>query len=195
MTSCDRLHDYALDELSGPDRTAFEQHLASCAECAMGLGALELTTAALRAVPDREIPQRIAFVSDKIFKPSPWSIRRFLNGGLGFASACVLAAALVFSAYHRTPANNQPANNQKDQLTRAEVTQQIDTAVTKAVAQVRDEDARTTEAALKAADERHAKEYRDLMVSMDENMSILEKRMNANMLFAANDAARFGARQ
>jgi len=41
-----------------------EQHLAACGDCALELDQLRLTTAALRTLPDREIPQRIAFVSD-----------------------------------------------------------------------------------------------------------------------------------
>ena len=43
---------------------------AACGDCALELDQLRLTTAALRTLPDREIPQRIAFVSDQVFEPS-----------------------------------------------------------------------------------------------------------------------------
>src|SRR5580704_16769879 len=91
------LRDYAFDEqLPQEERRVMEQHLATCADCALALDQLRLTTAALRTLPDHEIPQRIAFVSDRVFEPSLF--RRFWNAG--FASACVLALALVVSAWH-----------------------------------------------------------------------------------------------
>ncbi len=94
------LRDYAFDELSANERQAMDQHLAGCGDCALELGRLQLTTAALLTLPDREIPQRIAFVSDRVFEPS--AFRRFWNSGarLGFASACVLSLALIVSAWH-----------------------------------------------------------------------------------------------
>jgi hypothetical protein len=57
---------------------------------------------------DEEIPQRIAFVSDKIFEPSPWRrwLAAFWNSGarLGFASAAMLSASLVLFALKPAPA-------------------------------------------------------------------------------------------
>ena len=98
-TEAEALRDYAFDEMAAADRPSMEQHLATCADCAAELDQLRLTTAALRILPDREIPQRIAFVSDKVFHPSP--VARFFGGfwnsaaRLGFASPCVLAVALM----------------------------------------------------------------------------------------------------
>ena len=63
---------------------------------------LRVTQTALFSLRDEEIPQRIAFVSDKVFEPSPW--RRWLSAfwgssaRLGFASAAMLSTALVVSA-------------------------------------------------------------------------------------------------
>jgi len=56
---------------------------------------LEQTQAMLGFVQDEELPRRIAFVSDKVFEPSWW--QRFLASGpqLGFASAALLALAMV----------------------------------------------------------------------------------------------------
>ena len=105
MSTCDRaeaLRDYAFDELPAGERPEMEQHIAVCGDCAAELDQLRVTTAVLRVLPDREIPQRIAFVSDKVFEPSP--LARFFGGfwnsaaRLGFASACVLGAALIVSA-------------------------------------------------------------------------------------------------
>src|SRR5579862_872358 len=86
------LRDYAFGELPAERHPELERHLGICGECATELDRLRLTTAALRTLPDREMPQRIAFVSDKVFEPSP--VTRFFAGWwnsaarLGFASAC-----------------------------------------------------------------------------------------------------------
>src|SRR5580693_6873833 len=101
MSTCDKaelLRDYAFDEIPAAARPGFERHLAECASCAADLDQLRLTTAALRVVPDVEPPQRIAFVSDKVFAPS-----RFWNFApwLGFASTAVMAVALIVSSYRK----------------------------------------------------------------------------------------------
>ena len=149
MNTCERseaLRDYAFDELSGTERAAMERHIESCGACEADLRSIQLTTATLRAVPDREIPQRIAFVSDKLFEPSPWA--RFWRGffgsplQVGFASACLLAGAISFSAL-RKPMEIRTvvtASGAGITATSADVSAQIDTAVKKAVAQVHAED-------------------------------------------------------
>src|SRR5580698_1151122 len=126
-SSCARaeaLRDYAFDELSQDERRTMEQHLATCGACVTELDGLRLTASALRTLPDREIPQRSAFVSDRVFEPSAW--RRFWNSGarLGFASACVLAAALVVSVWLYRPAAEvhtvvQTASASPDQINTA----------------------------------------------------------------------------
>ena len=70
------LNDYFLQELSDPQQKQVEAHVKTCEPCSEELDRLRIMGAALRSVPDEEIPQRIAFVSDKIFEPSPW--RRWL---------------------------------------------------------------------------------------------------------------------
>jgi|HubBroStandDraft_5_1064220.scaffolds.fasta_scaffold446296_1 anti-sigma factor RsiW len=181
------LRDYAFDELPAGDRPAIERHLAECADCAQEFDQLRLTTAALRMLPDREIPQRIAFVSDKVFQPSP--LARFFGARLGFASACVLAAALVVFAYHR-PAPQQvavtaPVANNVD------VSKQIDEAVAKAVAQVRQEDAKMTQTALAAYDQKNRAQW----VALEESFSVLQKRVNTDTILASSTVPFSGAGQ
>src|SRR4051794_20769364 len=98
MSTCENLNavrDYALDELPAPERRAVERHLAACTACAAELHQLRLTTAALRMLPDQNIPQRIAFVSDKVWEPSRTA--RFFNviWKPGLIAASILAAALI----------------------------------------------------------------------------------------------------
>ncbi len=182
------LRDYAFGELPADRQPELEQHLGVCGECTLELDRLRLTTAALRALPDREIPQRIAFVSDKVFEPSP--VSRFFAGfwnsasRLGFASACVLGAALIVSAYHRPVEVRtvvQAANTSTD------VSQQVNDAVTKAVAQVKIEDAREIE----AVGHKYEQQYQERMASVAENFEMLQKRLGTSLI-AANDMRRNG---
>jgi hypothetical protein len=102
------LRDYFLQELANPQQRQVEAHVKTCAPCREELDRLRITEAALRSMADEEIPQRIAFVSDKIFEPSPWRrwLAAFWNSGarLGFASAAMLSASLVLFALKPAPA-------------------------------------------------------------------------------------------
>jgi anti-sigma factor RsiW len=142
------LRDYFLKELSPAEKAQLDSHLKICAGCREELDGLQMTQAALFSLRDEEIPQRIAFVSDKIFEPSP--LRRWLEGfwgstaRLGFASAALLACSILyFAATRPAPAPNRPAVIEKvtAEATKqgpspAEVQQQIQQAVAAAVAQV-----------------------------------------------------------
>jgi anti-sigma factor RsiW len=152
------LKDYFLRELPDPQQRQVEAHVKLCQPCREELDRLRATEAALLCVRDEEIPQRIAFVSDKIFEPSPW--RRWWvafwgsAARLGFASAAMLSAAIVIYALHPagqvggpvaaithvpgpTPQIVQPVSD-------AEIQSRIDAAVTKAVAQVESREAEKT---------------------------------------------------
>ena len=192
MESCKQLEavrDYAFEELNPADRSAVERHLPQCAECRMELDHLRLTTAALRVLPDVEIPQRIAFVSDKVFEASRWS-RWFTGARLGFASALLLAVALVAVVY-RQPAV-VPVTVAGGGPSAAAITRQIDDAVNRAVAQVREDDMRMTRAALEVSERKHSAEHRSLLLAVEENLTVLEKRYNT---LTSLSAAGFGGGQ
>ena len=200
MSTCSRaddLRDYAFDELAAPERRLMEEHLSGCGECEAELNELRLTTVALRALPDREIPQRIAFVSDKVFSPSP--VARFFQGfwssaaRLGFASACLVAGALVISAYHRPPAIDQKPAPSVD--VSAIVAKQVNAAVENAVARVRAEDAQLTKSALEASERKHEEEHRMLMVAMKDSLEVVQKRLGAYTMLASADVPRSGEGQ
>lgn len=203
MTTCDRmddLRDYAMGELAADARAAIERHIAGCGECAAELAALQLTTAALRAVPDREIPQRIGFVSDRIFEPSP--VSRWFSGfwnsaaRLGFAAACVLSVALVVTAYHRPASNGAGYRAVEASLSKADVDREVDQAVANAVAKVRKEDseinAKAMAAALAESDRKHEKQNQALLVAMEENLTVMQKRLSTFTMLASNDTGRPG---
>jgi anti-sigma factor RsiW len=141
------LKDYFLQELPSPQRVQVEAHVKNCLTCREELERLQLTGAALFSLRDEEIPQRIAFVSDQIFEPSP--LRRWLSGfwgstpRLGFASAAMLSASIIFFAATRpAPAPERTAVATVAAVTptqpevQRQVQQQIQQAVSKAVAEV-----------------------------------------------------------
>jgi anti-sigma factor RsiW len=125
------LRDYFLKELPDKERRQVEAHVRNCPSCREELDRLGLTQAALFTLRDEEIPQRVAFVSDPIFEPSPW--RRawagLWNSGprLGFVSAAMLSAALIVFSVTR-PLSPAPA------LSEVQIQARIDRAVARAVA-------------------------------------------------------------
>jgi anti-sigma factor RsiW len=144
------LKDYFLQELPSPQRVQVEAHVTRCLTCREELERLHLTGAALFTLRDEEIPQRIAFVSDQIFEPSP--LRRWLTGfwcstaRLAFASAAMLSVSIIFFAVTRpAPVPGLTAVPTMAAVTPSsqEVQTQIQQAVSKAVAEVEARQAET----------------------------------------------------
>jgi anti-sigma factor RsiW len=136
------LRDYFFDALASQERTAVRQHLSACTGCAAELDALRLTTVALRSMPEEELPRRIAFVSDKVFEPSPW--RRFwqsfwMSGArVGSAAVALLAIAIFVSAFRVPTPSKQVAVTPvaRESVTpNSEVDARIQKAVGEAVSQ------------------------------------------------------------
>jgi hypothetical protein len=168
-----------------------EAHVKTCQACAEELDRLRIMGAALRSVPDEEIPQRIAFVSDKIFEPSPWRRRlaAFWNSGarLGFAGAAMLSASLLVFAFRpapapvtiiRTVAGTAPASLPRTSAVKTvsedEIQRRIQAAVDKAV------DAKTAAMAKELDNAR-----RTLMVAAD-RYDYDQKRMRLREVSAMN---------
>ena len=147
------LRDYFVQELAAPEKSQVEAHVRTCAECRMELDRLSLTEAALFSLREEEIPQRIAFVSDKIFEPAPWrrAWNAFWSSGarLGFAGAAMLSAAILVSALTRpvpivqSPVLPAPAPVAQA-VSESEIQARIDAAVSKAVAAIETRQAEAT---------------------------------------------------
>jgi hypothetical protein len=145
------LRDYFLKELPNPQQREVEAHVKGCQVCREELDRLQCTQAALFSLRDEEMPQRIAFVSDKVFEPSPlrrwWAAFWGSSGRLGFASAAMLSAALLGSAWMRpAPVGRVPDPPKAtavvagaglvQPVSDAELQPRIDAAVAKAVSQI-----------------------------------------------------------
>src|SRR5207302_9097591 len=135
------LRDYFLQELPSAQSLQVETHVKTCDACREELHRLQATQSALFTLRDEAIPQRIGFVSDKIFEPSPaprWLAAFWGNTArLGFACAAMLSAALIYSASLRpTAPAPQPAavTTSSSTVTAAEIDARIHDAVVKAVA-------------------------------------------------------------
>ena len=167
------LRDYLLKELSEAERQQVEGHARGCAACREELERLRLTEAALFSLRDEEIPQRIAFVSDKIFEPSAW--RRGWDsfwgstGRLGFASAAMLSVALIVFSLARTAGSPAAPLTARvvapAPVSEPEIQQRIQAAVDQAVA---------------------ASEAR-LVKSFDQRVVEIQKRNEARLLLAADE--------
>jgi anti-sigma factor RsiW len=135
------LRDYCLKELPDPERKQVEAHIRTCGACRHEMERWRLTEAALASLREEEIPQRIAFVSDKIFEPAgwkrAWSALWGSSARLGFVSAAMISAALVVFAVSPKSAGQRPAPYGApgaEALTPQQVQMQIDRAVEKAMA-------------------------------------------------------------
>jgi anti-sigma factor RsiW len=145
------LRDYFLKELPDPQRREVDAHVKTCQGCRLEVERLRLMEGALLTLRDEEIPQRIAFVSDKIFEPSAvrrwWSAFWTTSAGLGWAAAAILAGMALRPARPMTPvtAGMTPAPAPVVQtVADADIQARVDAAVMKAVAQVEArQDART----------------------------------------------------
>jgi anti-sigma factor RsiW len=170
------LRDYLFEELTSAQEGEVRGHLKTCDPCTSELAALRSTHSSLLSVRDEEMPQRIGFVSDKVFEPSP--VRRWFAGlwtsaaQLGFVSAAMLSAAiLVHAVYPATqmvhkdaqPAVTQAQTNRQIQdaialqvkaQVAAQVKSQVEGAVAQAVAETEERAQRRTNTLLAAAEKR-----------------------------------------
>ena len=154
------LRDYFLKELTDPQQRQVEDHVTTCSSCFEEMEQLRLTEAALFSLRDEELPQRIAFVSDKIFEPSPvrrWWTAFWASGArLGFAGAAMLSAAILVSAMTRpAPAPERVIGERTvvQPVSDTEMKTRVDAAVAQAMAGV---------------EQRHAAETRQIKTDLED---------------------------
>jgi hypothetical protein len=187
---------YALGEPSGvPGEAA---HIESCEHCREELQRLRLMQTALLSLKEEEIPQRIAFVSDKVFEPRWWQRIWHSGPAMGFASAALLATAIfVHAATRPAPVVQATTVNtaQIEQQIRAEVNKRVDAAVTGAVGKVvADSQAREAKATqlLDAASKRFEMQRRSDIAMMEQSARYYENKVG--QLMVASNSNYGGAR-
>ena len=190
--SCDRidLKAYHWGEASPAEAAEAEKHTAACAACREELDRLSLTRKLLEAVPAEPMPQRIAFVSDKIFEPKWWQKWLRPNPAWGLASALMLLSAFGLNVLYRpTPLVVKHTNGVSMPEVRArmesEVAQRVDAAVKQAVA---DSEARQARL-LKATLERMELDHKAELLQVREELEVMGKRVNTIRVMSARAEA------
>lgn len=174
---------YFLGEVSRAEKAVVDDHLRACESCREELDRLKLTDTALRSLVEEDAPQRIAFVSDKVFEPR-WYQTIWRSGpAMGFASSALLAGAILAHGFSlRAPA--QPAaavpvvdTAQIEQRIEREVNIRLEAALVKQ----REETAKL----LNAAEARYQEERRLDRAGVEQVAQYL-KNKTAQLMVAAN---------
>jgi anti-sigma factor RsiW len=180
------LNAFFFGELPADERRGIEEHLAACAACRAELERLRITQTALAAIPDEEIPQRIAFVSDKVFEPSWW--RRLWRPGPQWAllSAGLVAAAILLHGYMYRPAAAPAVESRViEARVEAELTRRVPVVLNEAVARLEARHEARMREAVVAVEKRAEIERKAQMVAFEENLDVLRKRFNVMYLASA----------
>lgn len=186
--SCDRidLKAYQWGEASPAEAAKVEQHTALCAACRLELDRLELTQKLLQAMPAEEMPQRIAFVSDKIFEPSWWQKWLRPNPAWGLASALMLVSAVGLNMLYRpAPLVVKQASGVSMQEVSArmevEMARRVDAAVKQAMSESEARQAKLLKATLERAELDHKAE----LLQVREEIEVMGKRVNTMRVMTA----------
>ena len=186
---------YFLGELAANEKTSAEDHVRACQDCREELERLNLTQAALLSLEQEEVPQRIAFVSDKVFEPRWWQTMWRSGPAMGFASALMLAAAILVHGYSRPmvqPATSAPIDTAKiEQRIEREVTTRLDAAVAKAVSQTEARQTQQIAKVLDAAEKRIESQRRSDMAVVQQAVRYYEQQ-TARLMVAVNNDQRPG---
>jgi hypothetical protein len=186
------LRDYYFKELAENERRLTEVHVKTCANCREELERLRATEAVLLTSSDEEIPQRIGFISDPVFRPSPlrrgWDALWGSAARLGFASAAMLSVALmVFALSRPVPQITTPAPAIDRAALEADFSRRLNDAVEKAVAASEARQASQTKELLAKSEHRNDLERAAMMVRVAEYLDVEKKRLNVSILASNSD--------
>ena len=184
------LKGYLLGELEQRDKALAQGHVSTCENCREELDRLRLTQTALLALPEEEVPQRIAFVSDKVFEPRWWQAIWRSGAAMGFASAALLAAAILVHGFTRpsgvVTATATLDTAQIEQRIHDEVARRVDAAVAKAVTDSEARQGRQTAQMLAAAETRLDQQRKMDLAAIQQVTRYYDQQMN-RLMVASND--------
>jgi anti-sigma factor RsiW len=183
------LKDFFFGELSESERAEVSTHLHGCAPCREELDRLQLTRDALHSAVEEEPPRRIAFVSDRVFEPRWWQVLWNSGPRLGFASAALLAAAIVVHGFVQpSPPQPAPAVNAAaiEARVSAEVERRVHAAVQAAVAESEARQAKRAGEMVEAVRRDFDFERRADRVAFEETLTLIQKRYNVLLVASAD---------
>lgn len=185
---------YALGELDPAARRQAESHAAACPECHEELSMLRLTLDALSTLREEEIPRRIAFVSDKVFEPRWWQSFLRPSFAASLAAAGLIAAAILVHGFVRpmtpalapvdTAALEQQIEKQVAARMETAVSQRINEAATKAVAETEQREEQKIAAVLASTEKRYTEQRRADFATAAANYDMLSKQLTK--MYAVN---------
>jgi anti-sigma factor RsiW len=179
---------YFLGELAKRERAQVENHLGACAECREELERLGVMRTALQTLPDEEVPRRIAFVSDKVFEPRWWQTIWRSGPAMGFASAALLAAAILVHGFTRPPVIVAAAPTVTASVDTAKIDKRIDEEVAKRVDAALAQQKQRTEQMLQASEKHYEQRRQKDLVEFQQVMRYQDQRFN-HLMVASNDLA------
>jgi anti-sigma factor RsiW len=189
--STDDVKAYFLNELPAAERALVEKHARACPNCREELERLNITEKALLTFEEEEPPRKIAFVSDKVFEPR-WFEKLWHSGPvLGFASAAILAAAIVVHAFARPVAVPTVDSAQMEQRIERDVNARLEGAVAKAVSETMAREDQKISMVLNAAEKRYEFQRQSDLAAAQQSIAYYQQKMN-RWLVASNDDARRG---
>jgi len=185
------LNAFYFGELAADQRRGVEEHLAACAACRGELERLRATHASLASIPDEEVPQRLAFVSDKVCQPRWW--QRIWRPGpqWALASAGLLAAAILLHGYLLRPAA-APVPDERVIAARVdeELARRLPAALHEAVARLEARHEAKMREAVAEVQKREEIERQAQVVAFEETLDMLRKRFNVMYLASADSGGR-----
>jgi anti-sigma factor RsiW len=186
------LKDFFFGELEAAQGRQVEEHLEGCSECREEFERLRLTRTALDSLREEEPPRRIAFVSDTVFEPRWWRVLWQSGPRLGFASAAMLAAAILVHAWVRPAPNVAPPPDTAAIEARvgAEVARRIEPSVQAAVAESEARQVKKAEELVSAARKNFELQRDADRVWIAETLSLLQKKYSVLQLASADWGAR-----
>jgi len=179
---------YFLGEMEARDKMQVEGHLGACAECREELERLGLMRTALQTLPEEEVPRRIAFVSDRVFEPRWWQTIWRSGPAMGFASAGLLAGAILVHGFTRPPAIVTAAPTVVASVDTAQIDKRIDEEVAKRVDAALAQQKQRTEQMLQASEKRYEQRRQKDLVEFQQVMRYQDQRFN-HLMVASNDLA------
>ena len=191
------LRDYFFGELTAAETKQVDGHIASCEVCRTEVSRMDVTRVAMMTLPMEEPPRRIAFVSDKVFEPTPW--QRFWRSGpvVGFASAAMVTAGLFFNGATRpaaSPVLNAPVARVDYSAIEArfheEIAKQIPVEVAKAVEQVEERDRHHLTLAVANVAKKYEQKYELDVAAMQASLEIRQSKLTKQYLAAYDGGAR-----
>jgi anti-sigma factor RsiW len=181
------LQGFFLGELPEAERRQAEEHLKACPGCREELERLRLTRTALLALEDEPIPQRIAFVSDRVFEPRWWHVLWQHGPQWAMISAGMLSAAILVHALVHRPAPPGADAVTLEARVQAEVARRLPAVIEQAVAASEQRQQARLRETVAAVEKKTDFQRQADLVAMQESLEYMRKRMGVMYQLASND--------